>query len=84
MTHCSNTPRDGSLDKEMISRVSRAGQALGTPQNKELNQHIKLSTKLRVYLAGALAFLIYGCETCILCDPFAPLLAFDNRTELPT
>ena len=58
---------DGSLDKELGTRTSKASQALGRLRNRVLNQHnIMLSTKLKVYNAVVLPSLLYGCETWTL------------------
>ena len=55
---------DGSLDKEISSRISKASQALGRLRTRVLNQHnIRLSTKLKVYRAVVLTSLLYGSET---------------------
>ena len=58
---------DGSLDKELGTRISKASQALGRLRNRVFNQHnITLSTKLKVYNAVVLTSLLYGCETWTL------------------
>lgn len=58
---------DGSLDKEIASRIGKASQALGRLRTRVLNQHnIRLSTKLKVYNAVVLPSLLYGCETWTL------------------
>ena len=55
---------DGSLDKEIVSRISKASQALGRLRNRLLNHHnVTLNTKLKVYRAVVLSSLLYGCET---------------------
>nr|KAG5705334.1 hypothetical protein BaRGS_011106 [Batillaria attramentaria] len=55
---------DGSLDKEIDARISKASQALGRLRNTVFNQHnIRLSTKLKVYNAVVLPSLLYGCES---------------------
>ena len=55
---------DGSLDKEIASRISKASQALGRPRNRLLNHHnVTLDTKLKVYRAVVLSSLLYGCDT---------------------
>ena len=55
---------DGSLDKEIASRISKASQALGRLRNRLLNHHnFTLDTKLKIYRAGVLSSLLYGCET---------------------
>lgn len=42
-------PKDGSLDKEIASRISKASQALGRLRTRVLNEHnICLSNKLKV------------------------------------
>ena len=44
-------PEDGSLEKEITSRISKARQALGRLRIKVLNHHnISLSTKLKVHI----------------------------------
>ena len=57
---------DGSLDREIDSRISKASQALGSLRNRVLSEHIRLSTKLKVYNAMVLPSLLYGCETWTL------------------
>ena len=58
---------DGSLDKELGTRIGKASQALGRLRNRVLNQHnITLSTKLKVYNAVVFPSLLYGCETWTL------------------
>ena len=55
---------DGSLDKEIAYRISKANQALGCLRNWLLNHHnVTLDTKLKVYRAVFLSSLLYGCET---------------------
>ena len=55
---------DGSLDKEIASKISKAIQALGRLCNRLLNHHnVTLDTKLKVYRAVVLSSLLYGCET---------------------
>ena len=55
---------DGSLDKEIASRISKASQALGRLRNRLLNHHnVTLDTKLKVYRAVVPSSLLYGCET---------------------
>ena len=55
---------DGSLDKEIAYRISKASQALGRLRNRLLNHHnVTLDTKLKVYRAVVLPSLLYGCET---------------------
>ncbi|XP_063609394.1 uncharacterized protein LOC134783447 [Penaeus indicus] len=58
---------DGSFDKEINSRISKASQALGRLKIRILSQHsIKLSTKLQIYQAIVLTSLLYGCLNSIL------------------
>ena len=58
---------DGSLDKEIATRISKANQALGRLRNRVLNQHNnRLLTKLEVYNAVVLPSLLYGYETWTL------------------
>ena len=55
---------DGSLDKEIASRISKATQALGRLCNRLLNHHnVTLDTKLKVYRAVVLSPILCGCET---------------------
>ena len=55
---------DGSLDKEISSRISKASQTLGRLRNRLLNHHnVTLATKLKIYRAVVLSSLLYGCET---------------------
>ena len=52
---------DGSLDKEIASRISKASQALGRLRNRLLNHHnVSFDTKLKVYRAVILSSLLYG------------------------
>ena len=54
---------DAYLDKEIVSRISKASQALGRTRIRVLNQHnICLSTKLKVYSA-VLTSILYECKT---------------------
>ena len=58
---------DGSLDKEIESRISKASQALGRLRVKVLLQKgIRLYTKLKIYKAVVIPSLLYGCETWTL------------------
>ena len=58
---------DGTLDKEIDARISKASQALGRLKHKILKQHnIRLQTKLKVYKAVVLPSLLYGCESWTL------------------
>ena len=60
----STISNDGSLDKEINTRICKASQALGRLRARVLNQHnIQLCTKLTVYRAIVLTSLLYGCET---------------------
>ena len=55
---------DGSLDKDISTRICKTSQALGCLKTHVLNQHnIRQSTKLQVYRAVVLTSLLYGCET---------------------
>lgn len=58
---------DGSLDKEITTRIQKANQALGRLRTKVL-QHkgLRLATKLKVYNAVVISSLLYGCETWTL------------------
>ncbi|XP_068671353.1 uncharacterized protein [Montipora foliosa] len=58
---------DGSLDKEITTRIQKANQALGRLRTKVL-QHkgLRLATKLKVYKAVDISSLLYGCETWTL------------------
>lgn len=63
----STISHDGSLDREIDARVSKASQALGRLRNRVLCQHnIRLKTKLRVYNAVVLPSLLYGSESWTL------------------
>ena len=65
----STISHDGSLDKEITARISKASQAMGRPGNRVLNQHnIRLSTKLKMHNAVVLPSLLYGCESWTLYD----------------
>uniref|UniRef100_A0A5F8HFV9 RNA-directed DNA polymerase n=1 Tax=Monodelphis domestica TaxID=13616 RepID=A0A5F8HFV9_MONDO len=60
----STIANDGSLDHEINARIQKASQALGQLCCKVL-QHsgVSTATKLKVYNAGVLSSLLYGCET---------------------
>lgn len=54
---------DGTQDREIDARISKASQVLGRLRNRVLSQHnIRLSTKLRIYNAVVLPSLLYRCE----------------------
>ena len=58
---------DGSLDKKITSRISKASQSLGRLRHKVLNAYnIRLSIKLKVYYAMVLTSFIEGCESWTL------------------
>ena len=58
---------DGSLDREIDTRINKANQALGSLRNQVLSKHnIHQSTKLKVYNAVVLPSLLYGCDTWTL------------------
>lgn len=60
----SNISSDGSLDKEITSRIQKACQALGKLRVKVLQRHsISLSTKIKLFKAIVLTSLLYGCES---------------------
>ena len=60
-------PSDGTVNKEIESRISKASQSLGRLRSRVMdNRNIKLSTKLKVYKAVVLTSLLYGCETWTL------------------
>ena len=55
---------DGSLYKEIVSRISKASQVLGRLRNRLLNHHnVTLDTKLKVHRAVVLSSLLFSCET---------------------
>lgn len=55
---------DGSLDKEITTRIQEAKKALGRLGTRVLQQKgIRLSTKLKIYKAIDISSLLYGCET---------------------
>ena len=55
---------DGSPDKDIVSRISKASQTLGRLRKRLLNHHnVTLDTKLKVFRAVVLSSLLYGCET---------------------
>ena len=55
---------DGSLDKEITARISKASQSMGRLRSRVLNhKNITLTTKIKVYKAVVLTSLLYGCET---------------------
>lgn len=59
---------DGTIDKEIAARISKASQALGRLRTRVLNNNnnVKLSTKIKVYKAVVLPSLLYGCESWTL------------------
>ena len=69
--HCkylgSTVSCDGSLDREIDTRISKTSQALSSLRNRMLSKHnIHLSMKLKVYNTMVLPSLLYGCETWTL------------------
>ena len=63
----SNISRDGSLDIEIDTRISKASQILDSLHNRVLSKYnIRLSMKLKVYNTMVLPSLLYGCETWTL------------------
>ena len=55
---------DGSLDREITSRIQKASHALGRLGVKVLRQKgITLLTSLKIYKAVVLSSHLYGCET---------------------
>ncbi|XP_069976384.1 uncharacterized protein, partial [Penaeus vannamei] len=69
LLHCVEEHSDnGTLDKEIDSRINDASQALGLLGNKVLKQHnIHLTTKLKVYNAVLLLSIFCGSEAWTLC-----------------
>ena len=66
--NCVSTAKIFHNVKEIIARISKASQALGRLRTRVLNQHsIKMTTKLLVYRAITLSFVLYGCESWTLC-----------------
>ena len=58
---------DGSLDREISARISKASQALGRLRTRVMtHKSIKLDTKIKVYKAVVLTSLLYGCESWTL------------------
>ena len=63
----STISNDGTLDREITTRIQKASQAFGRLRIKVLlHKSISLSTKLKVYNAIVLPSLLYGCETWTL------------------
>ena len=55
---------DGTLDKEIVARISKASQSMGRLRSRVLkNRNIRLLTKIKVYKSVVLTSLLYGCET---------------------
>ena len=55
---------DGSLDKQISAKTSKANQALGRLHDSVLKNHnVTLTTKLKVYNAVVISSLLYGCES---------------------
>ena len=60
----SNLSADGSLDKEITCRISKASRSFGRLQSRVWRARGILSqTKIAVYRAIVLPSLLYGCET---------------------
>ena len=58
---------DGSLDREIAARISKASQSLGRLRTRVMsNRNVRLSTKIKVYKAVVLSSLLYGCESWTL------------------
>ncbi|XP_076042061.1 uncharacterized protein LOC143025963 [Oratosquilla oratoria] len=63
----STISNDGSLDKEISTRICKASQAHSRLRTRVLNQrNVRLSTKLKMYRAVVLTSLLYGCESWTL------------------
>ena len=59
---------DGSRDREFVTRISKASELQGSLPNRVFSENnIRLSTKLKVYNAVVLPFLLYGCDMWTLC-----------------
>lgn len=54
---------NGSLDKELQSRIGKACASFGKLEKRLWSQNIKMSTKCLVYRAVVLSALLYGSET---------------------
>ena len=51
----------GSIDREINHKISRASAAFGYLKDRvNLDRHLKLSTKIRVYYAIVITDLLYG------------------------
>ena len=57
---------DGSLDKEITTRIQKANQALGRLLQVLQHKGLRLATKLKVYNAVVISSLLYRCETWTL------------------
>ena len=74
---------NGTLDKEINARISKASKALGRLHVRVLNQHnIQQSTKMKVYKAAVLSSLLYGCETWTLYRRHLKLLELFHMRSL--
>ena len=73
---------DGSLDREISARISKASQALGCLRTRVMtHKSNKLDTKIKVYKAVILTSLLYGFETWTLyCKHTKQLERFHTRS----
>ena len=53
---------DGTLDKELETRIGKAHGAFSKLCRVWFNRNIRTNTKIRIYRAAVLTVLLYGCE----------------------
>ena len=53
---------DGTIEKELNTRIGKAHTAFRTLHRIWYNRNIKTSTKVEIYRAAVLTVLLYGCE----------------------
>ena len=60
---------DGTIDKELETRVGKAYSAFSSLCRIWYNRNIRTSTKIRIYRAAVLTVLLYGCEAWTTTQP---------------
>ena len=66
---------DGTIDRELNTRIGKAHSAFSTLHRIWYNRNIKTGTKIRIYRAAVLTVLLYGCEA------WTTTKALDSRLE---
>ncbi|KAL5260783.1 hypothetical protein ACHWQZ_G010812 [Mnemiopsis leidyi] len=54
---------DGKIEKEISVRIGKATGAFNQLNNIWKNKNISINNKVRIYVAGVITILTYGCET---------------------